>query len=85
LSDWSDRVAAKLRATLPGAEVEVEDVTGTGAHLEANVAAAQFAGRPVVEQRRLVEACLREELESGEVHTLSLRLRVLVTGDGGAS
>lgn len=74
MSEWAEAAAARIRAALPGADVEVGDPTGTGAHLEARVEARQFEGKPLVEQHRLVTEALQEELTGGRLHTLALRL-----------
>jgi stress-induced morphogen len=64
---------ARLLAALPGSEVEVNDTTGTGDHFEARVVSPAFAGKPMVEQHRLVYAPLQDLLQTGELHALALK------------
>lgn len=68
-----DDIRAKIEAALPGAEVEVQDTTGTGDHFMARVVAPQFEGRSMVEQHQLVYAPLRAEIGTGELHALALQ------------
>jgi acid stress-induced BolA-like protein IbaG/YrbA len=63
----------RIAAALPGAEVEVRDLTGTGDHFEARVVAPGFEGMAMVEQHQAVYAPLRDVLESGALHALALK------------
>ena len=66
-------IAQRIRAALPGAEVEVRDLTGTGDHFEARVVAAAFDGLAMVEQHQAVYGPLRDVLDSGALHALALK------------
>ena len=66
-------IAQRIRAALPGAEVEVRDLTGTGEHFEARVVAAAFDGLAMVEQHQAVYGPLRDVLDSGALHALALK------------
>lgn len=68
-------IEAMIAAALPGAEVVVSDETGSGDHLRAEVAAPQFEGLSRIEQHRLVKAAVKERVEDGQIHALSLRTR----------
>jgi stress-induced morphogen len=57
---------------LPGAEVEVVDETGTGDHLRATVRAPQFAGLSRIDQHRMVRAAVKERMDDGSIHALSI-------------
>lgn len=61
-----------IEEALPGALVEVED-QGGGDHIFADVRAAQFAGLSRIEQHKLVRAALRERMDDGSIHALSLK------------
>ena len=58
-------------AALPGAEVQVVD-EGGGDHLRAIVSAPQFEGRTRIDQHRLVRAAVRERMDDGTIHALSI-------------
>jgi stress-induced morphogen len=53
-----EEIQKKIQNGLPGCRVEVRDTTGTGDHFEAVVVAAQFAGKNMVEQHRMVYSIL---------------------------
>ena len=67
-----DQIRASIEGALPGAEVTVEDLTGTGDHFRARVVAGGFAGKTMVEQHQMVYAPLRPLLATGELHALQL-------------
>lgn len=61
-----------IAAALPGARVQVLDPMRDGEHLQAVVAAEQFAGLPLVKQHKLVMEALRELLKD-RLHALQLK------------
>ena len=66
-------IQAMIEVALPGAVVEVSDQTGTGDHLEAVVSAPQFEGLSRIEQHRLVKGAVRERMDDGAIHALTLK------------
>ena len=66
-----DQVKAAIHSALPGATVEVEDLTGGGDHLQVRVVSEAFAGLPRVRQHQLVYAALKGKM-GGELHALAL-------------
>src|SRR5262249_3556212 len=64
---------ARIKAALPGAEVAIRDLTGTGDHFEARVVSASFEGKTMVDQHSAGYAPLRDLPDSGELHPLALR------------
>jgi stress-induced morphogen len=68
----ADVVRSTLEAALPGAVVEVEDLTGTSDHFSATVRAPQFSGKSRIEQHQLVYAALGN-LMAGPIHALALK------------
>ena len=75
-----ESIAALIRAGLPGAEVKV---TGDGRHFEAIVTSDQFAGKSPLQRQRLVMNTVRAQIESGELHALSIKTLLPGTVDGG--
>jgi stress-induced morphogen len=67
-----EQVKAAIRNALPGAEVEVEDLTGGGDHLQVRVVSDSFAGLNRVRQHQLVYGALRSELASEAIHALAV-------------
>ena len=66
-------IRQRIEAALPGAEVEVRDLTGTGDHFEARVVSAAFDGKSMVDQHQAVYAPLQDVLVTGELHALALK------------
>ena len=64
----------RIEEAIPGAQVEVDDLTGGGDHFKARVVAAEFADLPRLEQHRRVYAVFGEEI-GGPIHALSLETR----------
>ena len=63
----------RIEQSLPGAEVEIHDTTGTGDHFEARVVSATFVGKSLIEQHQQVYAPLQDLLKTGELHALALK------------
>jgi stress-induced morphogen len=61
----------RIEAAIPGASVEVEDLTGGGDHFKAVVSADAFAGRSRLEQHRMVYDVFGNEV-GGPIHALSI-------------
>jgi stress-induced morphogen len=70
----ADQIIAKIRASLPDAKVEMQDLTGTSDHWKATIVSAAFAGKTLLERHRLVMAALVEEMK-GPIHALTLDVR----------
>jgi stress-induced morphogen len=68
-----DEVRLLIEASLPGAEVEVVDETGTQDHLRATVKAEQFEGLSRIEQHRLVKKAVQARFDDGSIHALSVK------------
>ncbi|MDB9495016.1 BolA/IbaG family iron-sulfur metabolism protein [Spirulina major CS-329] len=68
-----DQVKSMIQATLPDAEVTVEDLTGGGDHLQATVISTAFEGQSRVKQHQMVYGALQEALASEAIHALALK------------
>ena len=71
-----DEVRLLIEASLPGADVEVVDETGTSDHLRATVTAPQFEGLSRIEQHRLVKKACQARFDDGSIHALSIKTSV---------
>lgn len=65
-----DAVRALIEAGLDQCEAHVE---GDGRHFEAVVICPAFQGKSMVRQHRMVYAAVKEQMDSGLLHALSLR------------
>ena len=80
----ADTIAQKLKGALSPQHLAVEDVShhhaghagwreGGGTHFTVTITAAAFAGKSRVQQHRLVNSILADEL-AGDIHALELHL-----------
>lgn len=65
-------IESRIVSALPGATVEVRDMTGTSDHYEVKVIAGQFVGLGSIERHRLVYAAVQDVM-GGPLHALSLK------------
>jgi stress-induced morphogen len=77
-------VKDRIERALPGARVDVTDLTGGGDHLRAEVIYRGFAGLSRIEQHKLVYDVFGEEI-GGPIHALSLRTATPSDTEAGAS
>lgn len=68
-----DQLKARLETLAPGTRAQVEDLTGTQDHYKAEVISPAFAGKMTIQQHRMVLDLVKAEVDSGEVHALSLK------------
>ena len=68
-----DQVKAAITLAMPDAQVEVEDLTGGGDHLQVTVISTAFDGLNKVRQHQLVYGALRSELASEAIHALAVQ------------
>ena len=80
----ADTIAQKLKDALLPQHIEVKDVShhhaghagwrdGGGTHFTVTIKAASFVGKSRVQQHRLVNSILADEL-AGDIHALELHL-----------
>jgi acid stress-induced BolA-like protein IbaG/YrbA len=65
-------IKLQIEQALPGAHVEVKDLTGGGDHFEALVVTPEFEGRSLVERHQVVYRALGDAMRQ-RVHALSLK------------
>ena len=68
-----DQVEALIKAEIPDAQVQVEDLTGGGDHLQATVISSQFEGKTLVKQHQLVYKALQQAMATEAIHALALK------------
>lgn len=69
-----DQVKARIQEKLgAGTEAEIIDLTGTMDHYQAIVISPSFDEKIMIEQHRMVMGTLQPEIDSGEVHALTMR------------
>ncbi|MFZ4803754.1 MAG: BolA/IbaG family iron-sulfur metabolism protein [Synechococcus lacustris] len=68
-----EAVAAAIRQLIPDAQVQVEDLTGGGDHIQVKVVSEQFRDLSRVKQHQLVYGALKQELATEAIHALALQ------------
>ena len=68
----TNELKQRIEQALPGAQVQVEDLTGGGDHFRAEVVSERFAGLGRIDQHRLVYDVFGREI-GGPIHALSLK------------
>jgi stress-induced morphogen len=69
-----ETIIARIRETLPDAEVELRDLTGTEDHWHATVISKAFDGMSLIARHRLVMGALAAEMK-GPIHALTLDVK----------
>lgn len=67
------QVEALIKAGIPDAQVQVQDLTGGGDHLQAIVVSSQFEGKSLVKQHQMVYGAVRQAMDSEAIHALALK------------
>jgi stress-induced morphogen len=68
----ADELKHRIEQALPGANVQVEDLNGTGDHFRAEVVSERFEGLSRIEQHKLIYDVFGNEI-GGPIHALSLK------------
>ena len=68
-----EQLKSRLETLAPGTQADVMDLTGTQDHYQAVVVSPVFQGKMMIDQHRMVYALVQKEMDSGEVHALTLK------------
>ena len=68
-------IQKRLKHTYPKSKVSVRDFKGTGDHYEVEIIDSQFENLTPLQRHKTVMDIFKEELKSGEIHALSLKIR----------
>jgi stress-induced morphogen len=68
----TEELKTRIESSIPGAQAEVEDLTGGGDHFRAEVTSDRFAGLSRIEQHKLVYDAFGDEV-GGAIHALSIK------------
>ena len=61
-----------IKASLPDATVQIEDLAGDGDHYRAHIVSEAFRGKSRLQQHQIVYEALGQRM-GGELHALALR------------
>jgi stress-induced morphogen len=70
-------MVALIRETIPDAQVQIWDRTGTMDHFDVLVRSNAFAGKSLLDRHRLVEKAVKPAREDGRIHALAIRTDLL--------
>lgn len=65
-----------IRESFPEAKITITDLAGDGNHWAAEVVDESFRDMNRVQQQRAVNATVRAQIDSGELHALALTTKV---------
>lgn len=65
-----EAIVKLIESGMPGCEARV---TGDGRHFEAIVISEEFEGKTPIQKQRMVMATVKPQLESDELHALSIK------------
>lgn len=67
----ADAIKEMIETALPGARVQVSG--DDGVHFEATVVCADFTGKSMLAQHRMVYDALGDKMQTGVIHAMALR------------
>ncbi len=68
----TEELKQRIESALPGAQVQVQDLTGGGDHFRAEVVSDRFTGLSPIEQHKLVYGVFGDEVGAA-IHALSIK------------
>ena len=63
-----------IKAALPDANVEIQDLAGDGNHYSATVTSSAFNGKSRIEQHKIIYAALKGKM-GNELHALAIKTK----------
>ncbi|MDP9110605.1 MAG: BolA/IbaG family iron-sulfur metabolism protein [Candidatus Eremiobacteraeota bacterium] len=78
----NESLSALIRESLPDAQVEIFDRTGTMDHFNVTVRSRGFAGKTLIEQHQVVYGALKAALKDGRVHAVELKTLIPENANG---
>ena len=63
-----------IRAALPDATIDIQDLAGDGNHYSATIVSSQFSGKSKIEQHKIVYNSLKGKM-GNELHALAIKTK----------
>ena len=63
-----------IKASIPDALIEIQDLAGDGNHYSATVSSSEFIGKTKIEQHKIVYAALKGKM-GNELHALAIKTK----------
>ncbi len=67
-----EEIQKRIEAALPGAEVAVQDLTGTRDHFQVLVVSESFVGKTMIQQHQMIYQALGDAMKEA-IHALSVK------------
>jgi stress-induced morphogen len=67
------QVESMIKAAIPDAQVQIQDLTGGGDHYKVVVVSSVFEGKGLVQQHQIVYGAVRDAMSTEAIHALSLQ------------
>jgi acid stress-induced BolA-like protein IbaG/YrbA len=68
-----NQVEAMIKAGLPDAQVQVQDLTGGGDHYQVVVVSTEFEDKRSIQRHQLVYRALQQAMASEAIHALTMK------------
>jgi len=73
----TEAMVALIRRSMPDAQVDVVDLTGTMDHFNVLVRSRAFSGVSLMDRHRMVENALAGARADGRIHAMAIRTEIL--------
>ena len=67
-------IESLIKAALPDASIEIQDLAGDGNHYSATIISSQFSGKNKIEQHKMVYNSLKGKM-GNELHALAIKTK----------
>ena len=67
------QVEAMIKAEIPDAQVQVQDLTGGGDHYQVTVVSSVFEGKGLVKQHQIVYGAVQQAMSTEAIHALAVK------------
>jgi len=68
-----EQIEAMIKAEMPDAQIQVQDLTGGGDHYQVTVISSLFEGKGLVQQHQMIYGAVRQAMSSEAIHALALK------------
>ena len=69
-----NEIESLIKAAMPDAIVEIQDLAGDGNHYSATITSSQFSGKSKIEQHKMVYNSLKGRM-GNELHALAIKTK----------
>jgi acid stress-induced BolA-like protein IbaG/YrbA len=69
-----DEIKQTLANAFPVTLIETQDLTGGGDHWQVIIVSPAFEGKGLLDQQRMVNEALKQEMQTQRIHALTMKL-----------